>query len=53
VPKKLVVGRAAARRCTTTPKVSAAGRSGSDYHVSGEGLPRNYIIVLSHGGYNI
>jgi hypothetical protein len=23
------------------------------YHVSGEGLRRNALVVLSHGGYNI
>jgi hypothetical protein len=23
------------------------------YHVSGEGLQRNVLVVLSHGGYNI
>jgi hypothetical protein len=23
------------------------------YHVSGEGLWRNALVVLSHGGYNI
>jgi hypothetical protein len=34
--KKVVVARAAASRGMTNPRVSAAERSGSDYHVSGE-----------------
>jgi hypothetical protein len=51
--KKVVAARAVARRGTTTLRVSAVEKSGSDYHVSGEGLPRNCIDVLSHGGYNI
>jgi hypothetical protein len=49
----VVAARAVARRGTTNPRVSAAERSCSDYHVSGEGLPRNEMDVLSHGGYNI
>jgi hypothetical protein len=49
----VAASRAASRRGTTTPRVSAAEGSGSDYHVSGEGLPRNWMNVLSHGGYNI
>jgi hypothetical protein len=28
-------------------------RLGSDYHVSGDGLPWNWMIASSHGGYNI
>jgi hypothetical protein len=51
--KKVVAARAAARRGAANPMVSAAERSSSDYHISGEGLPRNWMIVLSHGGYNI
>jgi hypothetical protein len=35
------------------PSVSAAERSDSDYYVSGEGLPCNWMDVLSHKGYNI
>jgi hypothetical protein len=53
VKKKVVAARAAARRGMTNYRVSAMERSGSDYHVSGEGLPRIWIDVLSHGGYNI
>jgi hypothetical protein len=49
----VVAARAAARRDATNPRVSAAERSDSDYHVTGEGLPRNWMDVLSHGGYNI
>jgi hypothetical protein len=49
----VVAARAATRRGATNPRVSAAERSGSDYHVSGEGLPRNWMDVLSHGMYNI
>jgi hypothetical protein len=52
-PKKVVAARAAARRGTANPRVSAAERSGPDYHISGEGLPRNWMNALSHGGYNI
>jgi hypothetical protein len=37
--KKVVAARAAARRGTTNPSISTMERSGSDYHVSGEGLP--------------
>jgi hypothetical protein len=51
--KKVVAARVAARRGAANPRVSAVERSGSDYHVSGEGLPRNWMNVLSHGGYNI
>jgi hypothetical protein len=40
-PKKVVAARAAVRRGTTNPRVSVVEISGSDYHVSGEGLPRN------------
>jgi hypothetical protein len=47
--KKMV----AARKGATTPRVSAAKKSSSDYHVSGERLPRNWMVVLSHKGYNI
>jgi hypothetical protein len=39
--KEMVAARAAARRGTTNPRVSAAERSDSDYHISGEGLPQN------------
>jgi hypothetical protein len=39
--KKVVAARATARRGTTNLRVSVAERSGSDYHVSGERLPRN------------
>jgi hypothetical protein len=49
----VVAARAAARRGTTTSRVSTAERLGSDYHASREGLPRNWMNVLSHGGYNI
>jgi hypothetical protein len=31
-------------------KTACGGRMGS---VSGDGLPQNWIIALSHGGYNI
>jgi hypothetical protein len=48
-----VAARAAARRGTTNTRVSAAERSASDYYVSGEGLSRDWMDVLSHGGYNI
>jgi hypothetical protein len=51
--KKLVAARAVAKRGTTNPRVSAAERSCSDYHVSGEGLSQNWMDVLSHGRYNI
>jgi hypothetical protein len=37
----------------TNPSVSAAERSDSDYYVSGEGLPCNWMDILSHRGYNI
>jgi hypothetical protein len=53
VPKKVVAARAAARRGVENPSVRVAERSGSDYHVSGEGLPQNWMDVLCHGGYNI
>jgi hypothetical protein len=49
----VVTARAAAKRGVANPMVSAAERSSSDYHVSGEELPRNWMIVLSYGGYNI
>jgi hypothetical protein len=49
----VVAARAAAKRGAANPRVSAAKKSGSDYHVSGEGLSRNWMDVLSHGGYNI
>jgi hypothetical protein len=52
-PKKVVVARAASRRGAANPRVSAVERSSSDYHVSGEGLPRKWMVVLSHEGYNI
>jgi hypothetical protein len=39
--KKVVVARATAKRGTTNPRVSAAERSGTDYHISGEGLLQN------------
>jgi hypothetical protein len=51
--KKVVAAKAAARRGVANPRVSTTERSGSDYHVSREGLPRNWMIALSHGGYNI
>jgi hypothetical protein len=41
VPKKVVAARAASRRGTTNPKVSAVKRSVSDYYVSEEELPQN------------
>jgi hypothetical protein len=37
----MVAARAAARRGMTNPRVSAAKRLGSDYHVGGEGLQQN------------
>jgi hypothetical protein len=41
-------------RNSTTDRVSGSRKnSGSDYHVSGEGLSRNWMVVLSHRGYNI
>jgi hypothetical protein len=49
----VVAARAAAKRGAANPRVSAAKRSSSDYHVRGEGLPWNWMDVLSHGGYNI
>jgi hypothetical protein len=49
----VAAARAVARRGTATPRVSTTKRSGSDYHVSREGLLRNWMNVLSHGGYNI
>jgi hypothetical protein len=49
----VVAARAAVRRGMANPRVSAVERSASDYHISGEGLPRNWMDVLSHGGYNI
>jgi hypothetical protein len=51
--KKVVVARVAVRRGAANPRVSAAERSSSDYDVSGEGLLRNWMDALSHGGYNI
>jgi hypothetical protein len=50
---KVVATRATVRRGAANPRVSAAERSGSDYHVSGDGLSWNWMDVLSHGGYNI
>jgi hypothetical protein len=49
----VVAARATAWRGTTTPRVSAVERLGSDYHISGDGLPQNWMNVLSYGGYNI
>jgi hypothetical protein len=49
----VVAARAAVRRGATNPSVSAAERSDSDYYVSGEGLPCNWMDILSHRGYNI
>jgi hypothetical protein len=42
-------------RNSTVARVSGSRKknSGSDYHVSGEELSRNWMVVLSHGGYNI
>jgi hypothetical protein len=51
--KKVVAARVAGRRGAANPRFSAVERSVSDYHVTGEGLPRNWMDVLSHGGYNI
>jgi hypothetical protein len=46
--------RAAARRGAATPRVSAAEKNScSDYHISGEGLPRNWMHVLMCGGVHI
>jgi hypothetical protein len=49
----VVSARAVARRGAANLRISAMERSGSDYHVSEEGLPRNWMNILSHGGYNI
>jgi hypothetical protein len=49
----VVAARAAARRGAANPRVSTEERSGSNYHVSGERLPQNWMDILSHGGYNI
>jgi hypothetical protein len=37
------------------PKVSGSEKKklGSDYHVSGDGSPQNWMNALCHGGYNI
>jgi hypothetical protein len=45
VPKKVMAARAGARRGVANPRVSAAERSGFDYHVSGEELPLNSMDV--------
>jgi hypothetical protein len=52
-PKKVLAARAVAKRGVANPRVSAAERLGSDYHVIGEGLLRNWMDVLSLAGYNI
>jgi hypothetical protein len=42
---------------SATARVSGSGKLKKKlrllYHVSGEGLWRNVLVVLSHGGYNI
>jgi hypothetical protein len=41
---------------SATARVSGIGKEEKIsllYHVSGEGLRRNALVVLSHGGYNI
>jgi hypothetical protein len=36
------------------PRISGSEKMlNSDYHVSGDGLPWNWMIASSHGGYNI
>jgi hypothetical protein len=52
-PKKEMAARAAARRGAATPRVSTAEKSDSDYHVSGEGLPRNWMIPLMGDGLHL
>jgi hypothetical protein len=52
-PKKEMAARAAARRGAITPRVSAAEKSGSDYHISGEGLLRNWMILLMGEGIHL
>jgi hypothetical protein len=42
----VVAARAAAKRGAANPRVSATKKSGSDYHVSGEGLSRNWMDVF-------
>jgi hypothetical protein len=42
-----------AARNSTAARVSGSGKKTPDYHVSGEGLSQNWMVVLSHGGYNI
>jgi hypothetical protein len=49
----VVAARTAAKRGATNPRVSAVERLGFDYYVSGDGLSQNWMVVLSHGGYNI
>jgi hypothetical protein len=43
-------------RTALIPLVRVSGsekNSASDYHVNGEELSQNWMVVLSYGGYNI
>jgi hypothetical protein len=47
-------GRAAARGVWQSLGLAEVKkRLGSDYHASGDELPQNWMIVLSHNGYII
>jgi hypothetical protein len=42
------------QRGVTAPRVSGSEKKlGSDYYISGDELPRYWMVALSHGGYNI
>jgi hypothetical protein len=49
----VATGEGGAKSGAANARVNAMERSASDYHVSGEGLPWNWMDVLSHGVYNI